>query len=165
MSAWMILATVNFSWLVMQLNIHFNAFCDYPSLIMRGHCGIKERVASMSANVHILASSGCHLLSPLHPPAISRPPHRWGSSARPCWYSCLFSGLKPAAATAGKTEALSGSVGQNFGETDIYLATVLSYGATKGHHRLLLLDRQRLWFHEWNRSWIAIGLLLDSRGK
>lgn len=63
MSAWMILATVNFSWLVMQPNIYFNALYNYPSLIMRGHCSIKEKVASISATVHILASSDHHPLS------------------------------------------------------------------------------------------------------
>lgn len=46
--------------------------------------------------------------------------------------------LKPAAATAGKTGALSGSVGQKCWETDICLAAVSSYGAMKGHHWLPL---------------------------
>ena len=66
-------------------------------------------------------------------PAASRPPRRWGSSTHPCWYSCLFSSLEPAAATAGETEALSGSVGQTCWETDICLGAVSSRGAMRGH--------------------------------
>lgn len=163
MSAWMILPTVNSSWLVMQPNIYFisTALYNYPSLIMPGHCSIKDGVASISATVHIFGFNRPPPTISFMPPAISRPPHRWGSSARPCWYSCL----KPAAATAGETETLSGSVGQKFGETDIYLATVSSYGATKGHHRLLLFYRQGLCFHRWKKSWIKISLLLESSGK
>ncbi len=143
MSAWLMLATVNFSRLVMQPNSQsFSVFYDYPSLIMHGHCIIMERVSIIEANAQIVNPSFITLPPTIYPapPTKSRPPHRWGGSAHPCWYSCLFSSLKPAAATAGKTEALSGSVGHKCWETDICLAAVSSHGATKGH-RWLPLDR------------------------
>lgn len=129
-----------FSRFVMQPNIHFRVFYNHPSWIMCGHCDImkKRSVSRRLISRFRLHRSPCHLLSSLRPLQRVRPPHWWGGSAQPCWYSCLFSSLKPAAATAGKTEALSGSVGQKCWETDICLATVSSYGATKGHRRLPL---------------------------
>ena len=120
----------------LQPNIHFNVLYAHPSLIMCGHT--MERVSFIAANVRDFGSVALQPTIYPAPPTKSRPPRRWGSSAHPCWYSCLFSGLKPAAATAGKTEALSGSVGQKCWETDICLATVSSDGATKGHLRLPL---------------------------
>lgn len=131
MSARLTLATVDFfSRFVTQPNIHFSVSYNHPSWIMCGHCDImkKRSVSRRLMSRFRLHRRPCHLLSSLRP--LQR--------VRQCWYSCLFSSLKPAAATAGKTEALSGSVGQKCWETDICLAAVSSYGATKGHRRLPL---------------------------
>lgn len=67
-----------YSQLFQTCNSHFSVFYDYPSLIMRGHCSITERVSFIAANGQIrnpsLASSPCHQLSTPRP--LQSPGHR-----------------------------------------------------------------------------------------
>lgn len=145
MSARITLAAVHSS---LQQNIHFSVSYDHPSLISLGRCSSKKG-SHFYISLRVFTfwlHSGCRAQSLPHPL-----PCNFKATAQmrklrsaPCWYSCLE---PAAAATAGKTEALSGSVvPEVWGKDDIYLATVLSYGATKGHRRQLLLNRQGLRF-------------------
>lgn len=172
MSARLTLATVDFfSRFVTQPNIHFSVSYNHPSWIMCGHCDImkKRSVSRRLMSRFRLHRRPCHLLSSLRPLQRVRPPHWWGGSAHPCWYSCLFSSLKPAAATAGKTEALSGSVGQKCWELIFVWPQCRAMGPRKGiagyHWIKTLHNRQTMLFFHGLKHIIAIGFLLDRRGK
>lgn len=67
-SAWCIMATINFYILLMQTSTHFKAFYKHTSLIMHGHFSIMERISFIAANDQILnpsLASLCHPLSTL----------------------------------------------------------------------------------------------------